>query len=310
MFETIVVALDGSALAQQALPIAARLARSAAGSLVLFRAISPPLSTIWPTLEPSPALSELLVTEHERARDYLEQLAASKELSGIKVLIDVLDGEPTSLILALAQQYQASLIVLSRHGEGGWRQWMGGVALKVARSSPIPVLVLSAQGTEVLQSRAQPYSVRVLVPLDGSLLAEEALSPAIALTRALSAPAPGALHLASVLSWQGPEEGGRVVQAAQEYLATVEQRIRERADAAHLTLTCSVLLHLDVAQALLELAESGKGMGQNCGSSGCDALVMATHGRGGRQHWMMGSITERVLGATKLPLLIVRPTRQ
>ncbi len=99
------------------------------------------------------------------------------------------------------------------------------------------------------------------------------------------------------------------MQAAQEYLARVEQRIREQADAAQLTLTCSVLLHLDVAQALIELAETGKGMGQNCGSSGCDALAMATHGRGGTQLWMMGSITERVLSATKLPLLIVRSTR-
>jgi hypothetical protein len=39
----------------------------------------------------------------------------------------------------------------------------------------------------------------------------------------------------------------------------------------------------------------------------CDLIAMATHGRSGFQHWILGSITERVLGATKLPILIVRP---
>lgn len=310
MFQTIIVPLDGSALAQQALPIAARIARSSGGSLILFRAISPPQSYIWPTIEP-PDFSEVIVTEHEKARSYLEQVAASHELSGINVITDVLEGEPASLILALAQQYQASLIVLCRHGEAGRKSWMGSVALKVARNSTIPVFVLSPQETEAHeQPGEQAQSRRVLVPLDGSLLAEEALSPAIALTHTLSTPAPGALHLASVLSWQDPEERGRSVQTAQEYIATVEQRIRELESAATLVLTSSLIMHLDVAQTLIELAETGTGMEQDTGFSGCDAIAMATHGRGGIQPWMMGSITERVLGATKLPLLIVRSKRK
>ncbi|HEV2579957.1 MAG TPA: universal stress protein, partial [Ktedonobacteraceae bacterium] len=39
----------------------------------------------------------------------------------------------------------------------------------------------------------------------------------------------------------------------------------------------------------------------------CDLVAMATHGRTGFQHWVLGSVTERVLGATRLPILIVRP---
>jgi nucleotide-binding universal stress UspA family protein len=183
---------------------------------------------------------------------------------------------------------------------------LGSVALKVARQSPVPVLILrpEAAGATTLHP-APPRSIHTLVPLDGSLMAEEALAPAIALTRALSAPEPGVLHLASVLPFYQMEEQVQLVQAVQEYLASIERHIREREK--DLMLTSSLLLHIDVASALLELAETGKGMERMAGDTGCDVIAMATHGRGSVQTWMLGSITERMLTATKLPLLMVRP---
>jgi len=55
------------------------------------------------------------------------------------------------------------------------------------------------------------------------------------------------------------------------------------------------------------MAENGEDA-EGAGAFGrCDLIAIATHGRGGLQHWVLGSITERVLGATKLPILIVRP---
>lgn len=88
----------------------------------------------------------------------------------------------------------------------------------------------------------------------------------------------------------------------------MQQRLQEGEYAnLHLHITLSVIVHTDVAGTLLAIAESGKGMEEIKGFQGCDMLAMATHGRGGLAHWVMGSITERVLGNAKLPLIIVRP---
>ena len=97
------------------------------------------------------------------------------------------------------------------------------------------------------------------------------------------------------------------MKAAQEYLVSFEQQLQQREDATSLTITSSVTVLADVAHALVELAETGKGMELIEDFTGCGVIAMSTHGRSGIMHWMMGSIAERVLASTKLPMLIVRP---
>lgn len=312
MSQSIIVPLDGSALAWQAVPVAARIARASGSSLHLVRIVALPLDTVWLGVNPTQYLMQREHDASEQATTYLEQVAGSEELRSLVVTAHVLKDNPASAILAIAQQQHAVLIVLCSHGETGLTRWMlGSVALKVARQSPIPVLILRPEATGTTAPLIAPSrSVRVLVPLDGSLMAEEALAPAIALTRALSAPAPGALHLASVLPFYQPEDDGQLVQTIQDYLASVERHLRESEGGTTLVLTSSLLLHIDVAFALLELAETGKGMEHVAGFTGCDAIAMATHGRGSVQRWMLGSITERVLTTTKLPLLMIRPIQK
>ena len=68
-----------------------------------------------------------------------------------------------------------------------------------------------------------------------------------------------------------------------------------------------VALDDDTAGTILHVAEDGEDA-EGAGVPGrCDLIAMATHGHSGFQHWVLGSVTERVLGATRLPLLIVRP---
>ncbi len=67
------------------------------------------------------------------------------------------------------------------------------------------------------------------------------------------------------------------------------------------------MVHTDIAGTLIHVAEHGKFVKDSPGFAGCDVIAMATHGYGGFQRWTLGSITERVLHATRLPLLIVRP---
>ncbi|HET8850974.1 MAG TPA: universal stress protein, partial [Ktedonobacteraceae bacterium] len=202
---------------------------------------------------------------------------------------------------------------------------------KVARNSPVPVLVLREGGSLPADSyKRDVHPLHVLVPLDGSSLAEMALIPAGQLSAALSAPAHGALHLVRVLHLPSMHEYGQddsLAEAkkqsmlqAHAYLGAVEQKLRE--GIAHdksglyregslaglkLQVTSSVVVDTDVAGALIGVAEVSEDMEDIEGFKACDAIAMATHGRSGPKRWMMGSVTERVLGATKLPLLIVRP---
>jgi len=109
-----------------------------------------------------------------------------------------------------------------------------------------------------------------------------------------------------------PEEREHVLHTAKKYLSTTAEHLREGLIApavADLTLlvSWSVAVDTDVAEAIVRVAENGEDAEGAGVFGGCDVIAMATHGRSGIQRWAMGSITERVLHATKVPLLIVRP---
>ena len=159
--------------------------------------------------------------------------------------------------------------------------------------------------------------VSALVPLDGSSLAEAALVPAANLVAALAAPAEGTLHLTqvvklfptSIAEGHVSELKREVLEQAITYLASMQHRLPEILKALTLTITWSAALDTDVADALLGTAENEKNVQGANNFSGCDLIVMSTHGRSGFERWMIGSVTERVLAATKLPMLIVRPQK-
>jgi nucleotide-binding universal stress UspA family protein len=164
--------------------------------------------------------------------------------------------------------------------------------------------------------------VRVLVALDGSAFAEKVLVPAAQLCAALAAPAQGELHLAMVLRprpglHDGKEETIAAIYAsamsdARTYLNDMERRLREP-DLASLKLhvTSSIIVKDDVADTLIKAAEHGKYIKDTIeGFDGCDVIALATHGRSGLRRLVLGSVTEHILGTTKLPQLIVRPVEQ
>jgi len=108
------------------------------------------------------------------------------------------------------------------------------------------------------------------------------------------------------------EESEQGLYKAKGYLSATLDHIREGLVAPaiadlKLTITWSVAVDTDVAEGLIRVAENGEDAEGAGVFGGCDVIAMATHGYGGIQRWAMGSITERVLTATRLPLLIVRP---
>lgn len=326
MFQHILVPLDGSTRAEQALPIAARIARFSGGTLTLLRVVMPPLYV--DVLSPQPVLRGVMVEESAAAKDYLTHLLTAECLEGMNVNMEVRVDMPAQKILEVTQTQQVDLIVMCSHGNGLTRWILGSVAQKVVRHSLVPVFVLHEETLAPLaQPDTLPRPLRVLVGLDGSPFAGKALVPAAYLCAALAAPAQGALHLTRVLptlsglrSGQELYDGKEAVDAmyaltmsdARASLNDMERRLREP-DLAPLNLqvTSSILDRDDVAYTLRKAAESGKYIKDDIeGFDGCDIIALATHGRSGLRRLVLGSVTEYILETTKLPLLIVRPVEQ
>jgi nucleotide-binding universal stress UspA family protein len=322
MFRRIFVPLDGSTRAEQAIPVAARIARAVGGTIVLLQVDTTSLDFAWQTAGAPMIFPEDIAAERVAITQYLEQCAASKSLEGIETEVEVAEGVPARAIRAVAQARKADLIVLCSRGYSGVTRWLlGSVAQKVARQSAIPVLILREGAgipTNLHPEGMRP--VRVMVPLDGSELAEAALSPAATLAAILSAPLAGRLHLVLVLSlsWMSQRSHdeqtvaarARILAEAQTYLKAAQQRMRESMPSSiQLEVSSSLIVDEDVAGALIRAAECGK-FGKDAQEDqrqACDVIAMATHGRGGLERWALGSITERVLEHTRLPLLILRP---
>ncbi|MEO8957139.1 MAG: universal stress protein [Ktedonobacteraceae bacterium] len=329
MFQRIVVALDGSARAEQVLPVAARLARFSGGSVILLRVVTATSHTYsgrintlaGTTVEVMPmVVQDAIDSEFEEAKSSLEITAKADSLAGIQVETKVLFGAAVSGILSATHSLQGDILLMCSHGYTGLKRWrLGSVAQKVACHSPIPVLVLHEDAgllTNLHPEGIRP--VRILVALDGAPLAEEALLPAAQLSAALSAPAHGALHLARVLPLSVGHEYGQIDSLAiarekalaevRAYLTMVEQRLSAGELAhLHLLVTSSVAVDTDIAGMLLRKAENGEDRNSLVSFNGCDAIAIATHGRGSFQRIITGSVTERILGVTRLPVLIVRP---
>src|SRR5258706_10126501 len=188
MFSRILVPLDGSGRAEEALPVAARMARNAGASILLLRVIDTSTESM-PTVPTRPSLFQSVgQVDQVQAESYLAAVADSEQFLGIAVQTQTQFGlvAPTILLVAAAQR--ADVIVLCSHGFSGVTRWvMGSVAEEVARYSDIPVLVLREGWPMPTARRAgETHPVRILVPLDGSDYAKGALLPAAYLTAALA----------------------------------------------------------------------------------------------------------------------------
>jgi nucleotide-binding universal stress UspA family protein len=317
MFRRILVPLDGAARAEKAIPVAARLAKASGGSLVLLRVVSTPMDASGFMYEPVVFTQADLNADISQATQYLKALSVTDELDGIGVHTVILVGTVAPSILSAIQSNDIDLVVMNSHGETGLMRWvMGSVAQKIVRQSPVPVLVLRDGGPKL--DEASPMAPRALVSLDGSDLAESAILPAAQVVSALAGSAKGALHLARVVTY--PPEFGPLLEASSTVVAHSMQHMEDEAhtymnnliasllqgDLAKLNLdiTSTVVFESDVAATLVRLAEKGDELQ---GTPGSELIAMATHGRSGLQRWAMGSITERMLTATRLPMLIVRP---
>lgn len=317
MFRHILVPLDGSARAEQALPVAARLARASQGTVTLLQVIDLTHDALSYGIE-APVLSQHVVEDTlSKARDYLSQQRHSHSLESVVVQERVISGNPAEEIIAQAAEPPIDLVVLSSHGYTGIKRWLlGSVAEKVARHAQVPVLIL--RDKEPLRTHQNSDGLRIahaLVPLDTSPRSLDALAPAAELVAALSTAGQGKLHLVQIVALAektNTMEREELLQAANQNLDAIGQSIRDGLVARfgaelHPALSWSVSITDDIAEGIVQMAESGKTSGEAGKVPASDVIVLTTHGSGSLYKWPFGSVAERVLHATRLPILLVRP---
>lgn len=188
MFKHILVPLDGSARAEQALPIAVSLARATNGKVTLVRAVYP-LTRFMESVGEI-VLPDILDETEPVAKEYLEGIATKSGLKDIRIATKVVTGHPAQAIIEAAHEDDVDLVVMCSHGYTSAMRWsLGSVAEKVARYAPSPVFILH-DGTALVAEGAVPRgTVRVLVPPDGPEYAETAIMPAALPASELSVPA-------------------------------------------------------------------------------------------------------------------------
>jgi nucleotide-binding universal stress UspA family protein len=300
MTSQILVPLDGSALAEQALPCAVTLARGLPARLILFRAVSIPLDLeeiVGDVFRNTEAQIEQLKAE---ANNYLGQVASRLQELRLDTRMVVEQGPAAKAIVDYAEQMAVQKIVMSTHGYSGFSRWRhGSVAERVLQAASVPVFLVRAQEKTPGDVQGALACQRILVPLDGSPVAEQVLPVAASVAQALEAEmvllrVPIA-HVSGSFTgeWYMPLEGTfeTAKQIAEAYLDHVAERLR----AGEVQVTTATRTG-GVANAIIEYAEANQ----------IDLIAMCTHGRTGLARWSLGSVADRVLRAGHIPLLLVR----
>ena len=300
MTTQILVPLDGSPLAEQALACAMTLGRGLPAELVLFRAVSIPPDTREILKSAGLKAAALMEQLEAEANDYLRKVAGQLQDAGLSVRQVVQHGPAAEAIVDYAGQTDIQQIVMATHGYTGISRWThGSVAERVLQSASVPVLLVRAQEGELGVSREPMPCRRILVPLDGSTVAEQVLPSAASIAQALRAEmilfqvpivyVSGSLIGEWYLPWQGVLKTAE--QDAQAYLNRVAYRLKEQG------VNVSKAMQIGaVAESIIAYAEANR----------IDLIAMCTHGRTGRGRWILGSVADRVLRASSIPILLVR----
>ena len=304
----IVIALDGSPLAEQALPLATELARRTGARLHLVTVHRPVAALPPASFDPSYDPAWFATTETGR-KEYLERIAGPLGEEGIKVIVAVPAGVPSATLIRYANQVQAGILVMTTHGRGGLnRLFLGSTLDRVLRKTLVPLLVVRSSDDPVAGETAQALR-RILIPLDGSPLAEAVLEPAVLLGTAFGAEyelvriVPPLFVIDSPYIARSVTADEAVLRRreaeAETYLASVrerlvleyEVRVRTRVVGTH---------DRSIPDAVLSAAEEWD----------ADVIALATHGLGGPRRMLLGSLADKVIRTATLPLFVVRPPRQ
>lgn len=295
MTQKLLVPLDGSRFSERVLAHLLPLATALNSSVLLVRVISsvPPASAAetW-MVTPPPA------TERENAERYLRGVQGELRAQGIRATAQVVEGDTVLALCEVAAREGVGLIAMATHGRSGVSRWaLGSVADHLVRVAPHPVMMVRA----TMEVPTTGPLRRILVPLDGTPLSEEAIPQA----RSLAEETGAALILVRAVEMQTereldgmlvPSDGPTLLRAqrgraAGHYLLAIQDRLQT------IGIPCSsFVIHQPPAQAILTVAQHEE----------ADLIVMSTHARSGLGRWVHGSVADGVLLTAPCPLLLVR----
>lgn len=299
----LLVPLDGSAAAEAALPHAVRIAEASGGSIRLAQVVRPLAAYAQYPAPYGLALDPLPLWEQARseAQSYLDSAAGRLAERGVAATTALLEGDPaTALLRYVRETAQIAMIVMATHGRSGMRHlFFGSVAEKILHAAPVPLLLARAQ-PQVALTDISPYRA-LLVPLDGSAHAEQALPLAHRLARATAAdlillhavPTPDDLTLANHGYSAGWDD---------KHLAKLNSR-------AEAYLQAKASLHAAggaPVRTLVRVGHAGEQIVAAAREANADLIVMATHGLTGLRRLWLGSVATYVVRHSHQPVLLVR----
>jgi nucleotide-binding universal stress UspA family protein len=292
MIKRIMVPLDGSRLAEQALPLARTLAKTLDAELLLVSAVAP--SEQYATYADAETAGMLAEAGRLASEQYLGTQERQLAVDGFRVGTAVASARPHMAISSLCDRERIDMVVMTTHGRSGVSRWtMGSVADKVLRTTNTPLILIhpSAHGTPPDVIR------RVVVALDGSELAEAALPMAQRVAKSLKS----SVHLVRAVVPSAVVFGAEYLPGtlpvleemeteAVRYLKDVSQRLQSNG----FTVTAEVRTGIPAEVILAEANQPG------------DIVVMSTHGRSGVDRWFLGSVADAVVRHGDIPVLVLR----
>jgi nucleotide-binding universal stress UspA family protein len=297
------VPLDGSELSEVVLPYARELAGRLDLDLTLLHVCEPHRSESQFVCRAY--IEHAAETLQKQSREVQVKTGAPAAVKVVEAHAEVANGHPAEEIIGYAEGNKVDLILMATHGRSGVSRWvLGSVADKVLRASNIPVWLVRAGIPEEIVYDEWPKRT-MLVPLDGSKLAESVLPHVEALAKQRGAETTNVVLLRVYErpfvtadypepDWQ--EHVGRITDhfkhEAEQYLAGMQERLRRNG----LKVSSEVLAGRPAEEIVNYVRNNHPNL-----------VVMATHGSSGLSQWEYGNIADKVLRGISSPVFLVRP---
>jgi nucleotide-binding universal stress UspA family protein len=312
----ILVPLDGSALSEAILPHAVAIAQATKSALLLLQVLEPVFEPIFGALGLPDSVEEKQLVEMRNEQfaainHYLEKITQHLRADGLEIYTKVIEGNHAAIQILWEAEHDPLILTIAMmtHGRRGILHWLfGSVAAEIVQVTPRPLLLLRPQESDrtfsMLNFKAAHYQ-NIVVPLDASPFAEQALDQASELALAMNAN----LHLISIVPFphvlpvhihKEEKESQLAMRATlhetevtrrEHYLKQKAEQFRER----------GIMTHTEVASG--HPAEEILGF---CTQVDQTLLVMTTHGRSGLRRIVLGSVAMKVVQETHVPVLLVR----
>ena len=286
MWKKILVPLDGSNLAELALPYAEELANAFKSEVILLH-VSDPAESHYRHM-------------HEL---YVQEVAGRMKERIRRVSPVVVSGKSAEEIIGYAEKNKADLIIMTSHGRSGILSWAtGSIASKLLQAATMPVLLVRAVKPK-RKARREVLLNRILLPLDGSEAGEAAveyigemmsrLESEVILLGAVSS----GQHIRTVggLDYiHYPQEQLEIFKKeAQEYMDGVYRRLKRRKGTVKVAVKVGAD---DIGQEIIKFAEKER----------VNLIAISSHGHSGIEKWVFGSIANKVVQGSKAPVLVIK----